>query len=55
MKALINKIKKDKYFKYVIGVFLIGTFLRFYRLNAFITFLGDQGRDAIVIKRILFF
>lgn len=55
MKALINKIKKDKYLQIILGVFLVGLFLRFYRLNAFITFLGDQGRDAIVIKRILFF
>ncbi len=32
---------------------LIGIVLRFYRFEAFVTFLGDQGRDAIVIKRIL--
>lgn len=31
----------------------IGVFLRFYKLIGFATFLGDQGRDAIVIKRIL--
>lgn len=28
-------------------------FFRFYKISEFITFLGDQGRDAIVIKRIL--
>jgi len=39
MKALINKIKKDKYLQIILGVFLVGLFLRFYRLNAFITFL----------------
>lgn len=33
--------------------FLIGVFLRFYRLEEFTTFLADQGRDAIIIKRIL--
>jgi len=32
-----------------------GIFLRLYRLEEFITFLGDQGRDAIVIKRIITF
>lgn len=26
---------------------------RFYRLEEFITFLGDQGRDALIIKRLL--
>ena len=33
----------------------IGIFLRFYRLEEFMTFLGDQGRDAIIIKRIITF
>ena len=55
MKALINKIRQDKYLQMTFGIFLIGLFLRLYKLNAFITFLGDQGRDAIVIKRILTF
>jgi len=31
----------------------VGIFLRFYRLEGFVTFLGDQGRDAIIIKRII--
>ena len=31
----------------------MGIFLRFYKLTGFVTFLGDQGRDAIIIKRIL--
>lgn len=30
-----------------------GVFLRFYKFTGFVTFLGDQGRDAIIIKRIL--
>lgn len=37
----------------LISVILVGIFLRFYRLEGFVTFLGDQGRDAIIIKRIL--
>ncbi len=40
----------------IIGiVFLLGLLLRFYKLYGFATFLGDQGRDAIIIKRILTF
>ncbi len=42
--------------KHLIPLFLllvVGIFLRFYRFDAFVTFLGDQGRDAIIIKRIL--
>jgi len=34
---------------------LIAIFLRFYKLSEFTTFLGDQGRDAIIIKRIVTF
>ncbi|MEK7110049.1 MAG: glycosyltransferase family 39 protein, partial [Patescibacteria group bacterium] len=37
----------------LIGVLLVGVFLRFYRLEGFVTFLGDQGRDAIIVKRII--
>lgn len=33
--------------------FIAGVFLRFYKFSGFTTFLGDQGRDAIVVKRIL--
>jgi 4-amino-4-deoxy-L-arabinose transferase-like glycosyltransferase len=33
----------------------VGIFLRFYHFQEFVTFLGDQARDAIIIKRILLF
>ena len=36
-------------------LFLLAAFLRLYRLPEFVTFLGDQGRDAIVIRDILTF
>lgn len=34
-------------------IITVGTFLRFFQLEPFATFLGDQGRDAIIVKRIL--
>ena len=34
-------------------VFISAIFLRFYRLADFVTFLSDQGRDAIIVKRIV--
>lgn len=37
----------------VLAILLIATFLRFYRLPEYMTFLGDEGRDALMIKRIL--
>ena len=36
-------------------IIVIGAFLRLYRLPNFATFLSDQGRDAIIIKRIVTF
>jgi len=35
--------------------FLIGILLRFYKIGPFVTFLGDQGRDAFIVKQILTF
>lgn len=35
------------------SIISFGIFLRFYRFEEFVTFLGDQGRDAIIIKRII--
>jgi hypothetical protein len=42
-------ILKNRFFLLLI---ILLAFVRFYRLEEFITFLGDQGRDAIIIKRI---
>src|SRR3989304_5417269 len=36
-----------------IAAIAIAAFLRLYNFEGFVTFLGDQGRDAIVVKRIL--
>lgn len=41
----------DKYVWVVIILTLIGGFLRFYQLDETVMFLGDQGRDAIVVSR----
>ena len=47
-------MKKNKIYIVVLGlIILAAAFLRLYRLDEFVTFLGDQGRDAIIIKRIL--
>lgn len=37
----------------VLGIIILAAFLRFYQLPAYMTFLGDEGRDALMIKRIL--
>jgi len=50
MRRITNIVAKNWI---LIAVILVGIFLRFYRLEGFVTFLGDQGRDAIIIKRII--
>ena len=34
-------------------ILLIGAFLRLYRIGEYMTFLGDEGRDGIVVRRLL--
>lgn len=35
------------------GILLLAAFLRLYRISEYLTFLGDEGRDVLVVKRIL--
>lgn len=37
----------------IIIIMLIGAFLRLYKISAYQTFLGDEGRDAIVMRDIM--
>ncbi len=34
-------------------ILLVGGFLRLYRISEYLTFLGDEGRDVLVVKHIL--
>jgi len=52
MIKIKNVVKTNFVF---ILIFFIAFFLRFYRLSEFTQFLSDQGRDAIIIKRIITF
>lgn len=48
------KLKNQKLlFILLIAILTLATFLRFYKLSEYMTFLGDEGRDAIVIKNML--
>jgi len=50
MRRIINIVSK---FWPLLLIFIIAIFLRFFRFSEFVMFLGDQGRDAIIVKRIL--
>src|SRR3990167_7088320 len=54
-KKSLEFFRKDKTLWLAVLLFAIAVFLRFYHFSEFVTFLGDQGRDAIVLKRILTF
>ncbi|OGG02331.1 hypothetical protein A2W14_03920 [Candidatus Gottesmanbacteria bacterium RBG_16_37_8] len=52
-------IKKILPFKFSLSqvclliILAIGAFLRFYKIRQYLTFLGDEGRDVLVVKRML--
>jgi len=48
-------LKNKKELLFLIVILTVGAFLRFYHLEQFANFLADQGRDAIIIKRIATF
>lgn len=48
------KLKDQKIlFVGLLAVLFLAAFLRFYKLSEYMTFLGDEGRDAIIIKDLL--
>lgn len=54
IKKIINFIKENKYEVIILGIVLIiAAFLRLYKIVDYMTFLGDEGRDAIIVRRFL--
>ncbi len=54
MSKLITFIK-SKYFTIILLILIlaVGAFFRFYRLREYMIFLGDEGRDVLVVKRMI--
>ncbi len=50
----MQKILRQKSLLLFIFLLLIGTFFRFYKIRHTMQFLGDQGRDALIARRIMF-
>lgn len=47
-------VKENKTQAIILGlILLIGAFFRLYRVSEYMTFLGDEGRDVIVVRRLL--
>ncbi len=54
MKKLKSWILKNKLeFIFILLIFVTAAFFRFYDIPGYMTFLGDEGRDALVIKKLL--
>lgn len=58
IKTLLNQFKKfskqnPKEFWILIGILLLGAFFRLYKISAYMTYLGDEGRDMIIVRRLL--
>lgn len=54
VETALNWARKHRYEAVLFAlVILLAAFFRFYRLDEYMTFLGDEGRDALVVKGIL--
>ncbi|MBI3103924.1 glycosyltransferase [Candidatus Daviesbacteria bacterium] len=48
------KLKEQKFlFILLAGILLLAAFLRFYKIDQYMLFLGDEGRDALIVKEIV--
>lgn len=60
IKSLLKKYwreaqKNKKELLILLAILTLAAILRFYRLPEYLTFLGDEGRDAIVVRRLLLY
>lgn len=51
IKTWIRKNPKEAAF--LMAILLLAAFLRLYKIDQYMIFLGDEGRDAIVVRRLL--
>src|SRR3990167_6116605 len=51
---LKNWIRKNRLEALFIAIILlVGAFFRLYRIDEYMTFLGDEGRDVLIVRRLL--
>lgn len=54
LNNILQWIKKNPIeFWILVAILLIGTFSRLYKISQYMTFLGDEGRDVIIVRRLL--
>lgn len=50
----MKKLLERKELILIIIILLIAAFLRLYRISDYMTFLGDEGRDSLIVRNIVF-
>lgn len=53
MPSIISFIKSNKERILLIIILLLGAYLRLYKISQYMTFLGDEGRDVLIVKRMI--
>lgn len=53
MQRFLSFIRAHKLVIVLSGIMLLSAFLRLYRIHDTLQFLGDQGRDALIVRRML--
>lgn len=50
---MMNLLKKHKVTIILAVILIVAAFLRLYKISEYMTFLGDEGRDVLVVKHII--
>jgi 4-amino-4-deoxy-L-arabinose transferase-like glycosyltransferase len=54
MKKILIWIKQNRVeFLILLFILVLASFFRFYNISGYMTFLGDEGRDVLIIKKLL--
>src|SRR3990167_7861846 len=53
MEEIKSKVKSQKSKVLILGILLVAAYLRLYNISGYMTFLGDEGRDVMVVKQMI--
>lgn len=53
MRSISAFWKLHKFTLLIAAVLVLGAFMRLYRISEYMTFLGDEGRDVLIVKRMI--
>lgn len=53
MKTFVDRLKTRVPLLSLVGIILLAAYLRLLRVSEYMTFLGDEGRDMLVIKKMI--